>query len=910
MSAVDFHEIGRIPAEGDNAAIATRRLEAGTAFVYNDRAYRLPHTLLEGHRFAIADIAVGDPLLSWGLPFGKAVRPIAPGEYLCNSGILEALRQRSIDFTLPGEPNFEDRLEPHELDEAAFRPGRQVELHAQPGTFQGYPRPGGRGVGTRNDIVILGTTSLTGGYARVLEARLKTLAADYPNIDGIVSVTHTEGGGAERPNNLEFLLRTLSGFVVHPNIGAVLAVDFGTEVVTNAMLEDYLNEHGYPLEHVPHRFLTIESDFPTALEAGERIVRDWLEPVNGIEQSAQPLSELKIALQCGGSDAFSGVAGNPLAGWVAKELIKHGGSANLAETDELIGAEPYILDNTRDLETARRFLDKIAVFKERVSWHGHSAEGNPSGGNKFRGLYNIFIKSIGAARKKDPEVRLDYVIDYGERMTKPGYYFMDSPGNDLESIAGQVASGANMIFFITGNGSVTNFPFVPTIKFVTTTGRFDLLSKDMDVNAGRYQDGTPMDELGRETFEYTCRVASGLRSVGERAGHSQVSIWRDWRQTDGSRLEELRRRPVPDGAAIPIAVDGTTDGTGDGGLPAWPTASGGVTGVAIDRVALVVPTSLCAAQIARKTAEELNGKGFAEGRGISRVVALVHTEGCGVSGGDNEEHFTRTMIGHLLHPMVKEAVLLEHGCEKIHNDAMRNLLRERGIPLDRFGWASVQLDGGIDSVLEKVESLLAGLLPVDGLPRGEEDGAVAFSLGLLAVRGVPDEMARALARLTAAVVRSGGTVVVPENAALLASEAFLQTLRPGRELRPSLDYGQPAAEPGLHVMATPTTHVVETITGLGGTGVQVMLAHVTGPPLQAHPMIPLVQITADANTARKFHRDLDRVFGEGADAEETAVSEALLRLILDTASCTYAPKLWAEGNIDFQFTRGLLGLSL
>ncbi len=137
MSAVDFDDIGRIPMEGDNVAIATRRLEAGTAFVYNDHPHRLSHTLLEGHRFAINPIAVGEPLLSWGLPFGKAVRPIAPGENLCNSGILEALRQRSIDFALPGEPNFEDRLEPHELDEAAFRPGRQVERHAQPGTFQG-----------------------------------------------------------------------------------------------------------------------------------------------------------------------------------------------------------------------------------------------------------------------------------------------------------------------------------------------------------------------------------------------------------------------------------------------------------------------------------------------------------------------------------------------------------------------------------------------------------------------------------------------------------------------------------------------------------------------------------------------------------------------------------------------------
>ena len=164
---------------------------------------------------------------------------------------------------------------------------------------------------------------------------------------------------------------------------------------------------------------------------------------------------------------------------VAKEVIRYGGRANLAETDELIGAEAYLLQNTRDLATAQTFLDYVAEFKERLAWHGQTAEGNPTGGNKLRGLYNIALKSIGAAIKRHPDVRLDWVVDYGERMVKtvddsaqcgtapdpaPGFYFMNTPGNDLESIAGQVAGGSNLIIFVTGNGSITNFPFVPTIK--------------------------------------------------------------------------------------------------------------------------------------------------------------------------------------------------------------------------------------------------------------------------------------------------------------------------------------------------------------------------------------------------------------------------------------------------------------
>jgi altronate dehydratase len=869
--------------------------------------YTLSHSVLEGHRFACEPIAEGEPLCSWGLPFGKALRAIAPGEYICNAGILEALRLRNLDFALPELPNFKDHLEPYVLDEQRFRPGTQVACHAQPGTFEGFPRPGGRGVGTRNCIVILGTTSLTASYASALESRLKSEARRFPRIDGIVAVTHTEGGGSEPPNNMEFLLRTLAGFIVHPNVGAVLAVDYGSEVLTNRMIEAYLREHGYPLDHVLHRFYSLDRDFASALEEGEKIVRGWLEPVNASPRSPQPLAELRIALQCGGSDAFSGVSGNPLAGWVAKEVIKHGGSANLAETDELIGAEPYILANTRDLETARRFLEKIAIFRERCAWHGHSAEGNPSGGNKFRGLYNIAIKSIGAARKKDPDVRLDYVIDYGQRMGAPGYYFMDSPGNDLESIAGQVASGCNMIFFTTGNGSITNFPFVPTIKFMTTTGRFNLMPNDMDVNAGRYQDGTPMDVLGMETFRYTVHVASGLRSVGERAGHSQVSIWRNWKQTDGARLRDLQQRPKPSGQPIPVRQAKPSGAFGDAGARFQAILTS--RGYAADQVGLIVPTSLCSGQIARRIADELNARAFPTGRNVSRFVALVHTEGCGASGGENEHHFTRTMAGHLLHPFVKEALLLEHGCEKIHNDAMRHLLKERGVALERFGWASVQLDGGIEKVVDKVEQWFAERLPAMPPAERREVGLEGLSLGLLAVRPVPEPAARALARLAAAVVNGGGTVVMPENASLLKSGEFLEELTWDGAIGPSLDYGQVADQAGLHIMAAPTDHAVETLTGLGGTGVQVILAHVVGPPLQAHPMIPVIQITTDARSARMFHKDLDRIVelnGRGPDA----IGEEILHLVLAVASCTYRPKLWAQGYTDFQMTRGLLGISM
>src|SRR6185437_13192487 len=191
--------------------------------------------------------------------------------------------------------------------------------------------------------------------------------------------------------------------------------------------------------------------------------------------------------------------------------------------------------------TARAFLGAIDRFKTYLSWHGVSAESNPSGGNKFRGLYNIALKSVGAVHKKDPRTRLDTIIEYAEPLRdipEPGFVFMNGPGNDLEGIAGQVAAGCNLIIFVTGNGSVTNFPFVPTLKITTTTRRHELLIHEMDINAGRYLDGEPMEILAAESFALTLATASGRKTKGEHAGHSQVSLWRNWAQVDTSQLAE------------------------------------------------------------------------------------------------------------------------------------------------------------------------------------------------------------------------------------------------------------------------------------------------------------------------------------------------------------------------------------
>ncbi|HEX2180914.1 MAG TPA: UxaA family hydrolase [Rubrobacteraceae bacterium] len=925
-----FEEVGRLPAPGDNVAIATRRLEAGTRVAYEGSEFTVPQTVLEGHRFAVERIGEGEDLLSWGLAFGRALGDIEAGDYACNEKILRVLRERhgtrprldadedpegthdqgggripggyrKDSLVLPEEPNFRDaELEPYVLEKGTFRPGKQVPLRDEPRTFMGYRRGAGRGVGTRNYVVLLGVTSRLTGFVRALEWEMNGVADAYENIDGIVCVAHTEGGEERTPNNLELLLRTLSGFVINPNVGAVLVLDQGGEgAVTNEKLRSYLEEHRYPVEDVPHAFMSLQGSFRADLERAKSVVRGWLEGVNEIRRTEVPLSELKIGLQCGGSDAFSGVSANPLVGWVSREVVRNGGAANLAETDELIGAERYVLANVRDAQTARRFLERVERFKERASWHGHTAEDNPSGGNNYRGLYNISIKSIGAARKKDPEVRVDHVIDYAERMDEGGFYFMDSPGNDLESVAGQVAAGANMIFFTTGNGSITNFPFVPTIKVVTTTGRFNLLSKDMDVNAGAYLDGTPMEELGSEMFERTLRAASGEKTVGERAGHAQVSIWRDWKQTSAENLEELQNVPEPDGQPLPIKPGD------DDPLEFSFRAIASERGRVSDQVGLVMPTSLCSGQIARRIANRLNEGDATQGK-VTRFVALPHTEGCGVSAGSAERIYSRTVLGHLANPAVRFALLLEHGCEKTHNDYFEALLRERGLDPSRFGWASVQLDGGIESVVAKVETWFDETLDdADDLAH-ESAGLEALRLGLYAAGPLSDDAARSLARITRAVAGAGGTVVVPERAAVLSSPVFLDAVLGDRAVPNTLSYGQQAQRAGFHVMEAPTDHWVETATGLGATGVEVMVAHVAGRPLQAHRMIPLLQASSDPETLESYADDLD-VLLEG---DPSSWAHEILRAVAAVASREYTPKLFEAGNTDFQFTRGLLGVSM
>jgi altronate dehydratase len=888
MSApLSFDSVARLPHPGDNVAIALRRLEVGTAVAVGGETVGLKATILEGHRFAALAIERGQALLSWGMPFGYATADIQPGDAICNAQTLQLLAQRDLGgAVLPAAPNFENRVVPYLLDEAAFRPSLQVAPapDAIAATFLGFPRAGGRGVGIRNHVVILGTSSRTGALAKALAAQLQPFARSLRECDGIVAVAHTEGGGASMPTNRTEILKTLAGFMVNPNVGAVLAVDQGDEPINNRLLQAFMHEQGYPLADTRHRFFTLPADAAAGKAEIERQIKAWAGEAAGEQRVKCPVASLRIGLQCGGSDAFSGISGNPLLGRVGREIIRLGGAVNLAETDELVGAESYVLNKVKDLATARRLLDLIAGFKERLSWHGVTVEGNPSGGNRLRGLYNINLKSLGAAMKKDPEVRLDHAIDYADLMRDPGFYFMNSPGNDLESVAGQVAAGCNLIFFSTGNGSVTNFPFVPTLKVTTTTRRHQLLSNEMDVNAGAYLDGTSMDTLTADMLALVVRVAAGERTKGEKAGHSQVSLWREWRQTSTENLAALKARATPTGRPLALGEPQVAEL-----LPARrpglkPESLEGFRygeGITPPHVGLIIPTSMCSSQIARLAAERLN-RTLAPATGL-HYVALPHSEGCGFAGDTLYAMLKRTFRGYATHPAVGPALFLEHGCEKVPNDAMRHEFAEAGIDPAEFGWASVQLDGGIAAVQNKIEAWFAEA-PAGGGGQapGRSRPAHKSCVALMAEPGFAPPAAEAFGSFAREWVDAGGSVVLAETDPLLASQAFRSQagLAAGPEgLQPTLLYGQAIEQAGFHVARTESTQWAENLTGLCACGAAAVAALINGRTRPGHPFVPVVAI---------------------AEAE----AEALRPKIEAALAAHRLPEL-----TDFQLTRGELGVS-
>jgi altronate hydrolase len=356
----------------------------------------------------------------------------------------------------------------------------------------------------------------SGTVARQIAARLSASAAllQESNIDGIVPLVHGTGCGMRGSGEgFDTLRRTLRGYAVHPNFGGVLIVGLGCEAMQiRSLLDEFQLEESDSL-----RYLVIQDVGGTrkAIDGGMAILTEMVPAIAAARRERIPASELTLALQCGGSDALSGVTANPALGAAADLLVAHGGTAILSETPEIYGAEHLLVSRASDSSVADALIERVRWWEDYARRTGDVLNNNPSPGNKAGGLTTILEKSLGAVAKGG-STNLCGVYRYAEAIDRRGFVFMDSPGFDPASVTGQVAAGANVICFTTGRGSAFGFKPVPSIKLASNSDIFRRMSDDIDLDCGDIVErGIDVQAKGKEIFETVLAVASGRATKSE-----------------------------------------------------------------------------------------------------------------------------------------------------------------------------------------------------------------------------------------------------------------------------------------------------------------------------------------------------------------------------------------------------------
>ena len=474
----------------DNVVTAIRPLEAGV-----EGASEL---IPRGHKMAAHSIARGEPVLKYAQLIGYAASDIAAGAHVHTHN----LEFRNVEM----EYEFSTNLRPVDFVAPEKRD-----------TFMGYRRSNGR-VGTRNFIAVLTSVNCSATAARQIAGYFtpERLAA-YPNVDGVAAFVHGTGCGmAGSGDGFDALQRVMWGYARNPNVGGVLMAGLGCEM---NQIDWLIEAHGLtpgPL----FRTMNIQDvgGLRLTVEKGIAAVEAMLPLVNEAHREPCPASELMVALQCGGSDAWSGITANPALGYACDLLVAQGGTGVLAETPEIYGAEHLLTARAVDRAVGERLIGLIRWWEEYTARNLGSMDNNPSPGNKKGGLTTILEKSLGAAAKGGT-TPLTGIYKYGEPVTARGFTFMDSPGYDPASVTGQIASGCNLVAFTTGRGSAFGSKPAPTMKIATNTDMFRRLEGDMDIDAGRIlSDGASVEDVGREIYGQWLRMASGEQSKSEAQG--------------------------------------------------------------------------------------------------------------------------------------------------------------------------------------------------------------------------------------------------------------------------------------------------------------------------------------------------------------------------------------------------------
>ena len=450
-----------------------------------------------GHKFAVQPIATGACVIRYGQIIGVATGDIAMGEHVHTHNLGMGAHDQDYAFSTD------------------LRPLPQID---GPRAFMGYHRADG-GVGTRNYLGILTSVNCSGSVARFIAEGCDRdgWLADFPNIDGVVPIVHGTGCGMSgKDEGYDTLFRTLQGYARNPNFGGILLVGLGCEVL---QIPDLIGA-GRMRADGNFRYMTIQQTGGTrrTIDRGIAVLKEMAVVANEVSRSPAGLKHLMVGMQCGGSDGYSGITANPALGAASDLLVAHGGTTILSETPEIYGAEHLLTRRAVSPEVGAKIVERIRWWEDYTSRNGGEMDNNPSPGNKKGGLTTILEKSLGAVAKGGT-APLTQVYKFAEPITEHGFVYMDSPGYDPCSVTGQIASGANLIAFTTGRGSVSGYKPTPCIKLATNTEMYDRMAEDMDINCGDIiTDGVSLEAKGREIFELFLRIASGEETKSEALG--------------------------------------------------------------------------------------------------------------------------------------------------------------------------------------------------------------------------------------------------------------------------------------------------------------------------------------------------------------------------------------------------------
>ena len=448
-----------------------------------------------GHKVCLKPINKGDPIIKYDQIIGFASKNITAGEHV-HSHNLE-FKEFDREFQVKNKKTIVDE---------------KVDTF-----FNGILRDNGQ-VATRNYIGIVSTVNCSATVTKMIVEKIKysNILNDYPNIDGIVPITHSTGCGMNTVSEgMQMFQRTIDGFKNHPNFSHVFVIGLGCECAQVSLFNESIKKHNRI------HFLTIQDEGGTKkiVEKVLSQIKNLLPEANKIKRTPQSVSHLTLALQCGGSDGYSGITANPALGVAADLLVKKGGSSILSETPEIYGAEHLLINRANSQKTADKLIERLKWWKNYTSINNSTMDNNPAPGNKRGGLTTILEKSLGAVAKGGKSI-LEDVLEYAEPLKNKGFNFMDSPGYDRVSVTGQVASGANVICFTTGRGSCFGGKPVPSLKLSTNTAMYKKMEEDMDINCGTIAEGKEdIEKVGNRIFDLVVNTASGNKSKSEINGY-------------------------------------------------------------------------------------------------------------------------------------------------------------------------------------------------------------------------------------------------------------------------------------------------------------------------------------------------------------------------------------------------------